>query len=226
MEHPVVIDSRGRTSAVRYNLSAFAKSHLVSQYISSPQGRSALAAAMAAPLRRTLNYHGIARQVLSVTPMPQGALPIYERDIDVAAVIRQEEKKPEYPHNKILISSRGRTYVRGTFPSIRRVHFPLFEIAQNPTVSIAEVKRRRFNLIDRQANTAKWQILAQEDEKVFAALDAAGNNTPLVTVDSNAPPTEGNMDQNTINKVSLGIKIFGVVMAVVAVVGLAYSLLH
>lgn len=154
MEHPIIIDSLGKAFA-RQTTGIFSKSHIVSQYISSAQGRSALAQAMALPLRRNLSYSNLARQVFSVTPMPQGALPVYERDIDVAAITIEEEKKPEYKHDKILVSSRGQTYVRGTFPSIRRVHFPLFEVAANPTIRLADVKRRRFDLIDRSNVKAK-----------------------------------------------------------------------
>lgn len=93
-----------------------------------------------------------------VDPLPQGALPTYDRDIDVAAVV---------------ISSNG------TGPESRifgdRVVVPEFEIFANPTVRIAEVKRRRFNVIDRAVQKARQEIMAQEDANVFAALDAASS---------------------------------------------------
>lgn len=34
------------------------------------------------------------------------------------------------------------------------------------------------------------------------------------------------MDQNTINKVALGVRIFGIILGVVAAGGLIYSLFH
>jgi hypothetical protein len=42
-------------------------------------------------------------------------------------------------------------------------------------------KRRRFNVIDRAVQKARWEIMAQEDAAIFAAIDAAtlaitGNN--------------------------------------------------
>ena len=80
-------------------------------------------------------------------------MPTYDRDIDVAAVV---------------ISSNG------TGPESRvfgdRVVVPEFEIYANPTVRIAEVKRRRFNVIDRAVQKARQEIMAQEDANVFAAL--------------------------------------------------------
>lgn len=134
------------------------RDELISRAILTNEGKLALAQAMANPIRRNLDYHGIARRALVVDPLPQGALPTYDRDIDVAAVV---------------ISSNG------TGPESRvfgdRVTVPEFEVYSNPTVRIAEVKRRRFNVIDRAVQKARQEIMAQEDSNVFAALDAAAS---------------------------------------------------
>lgn len=42
-----------------------------------------LAQSMAAPIRRRLDYQGIARKIFSVTPLPAGALPTYDKGVDV-----------------------------------------------------------------------------------------------------------------------------------------------
>ena len=142
---------------------------LISRAVLTQEGKVALAQAMANPIRRNLDYHGIARRVLVVDPLPQGALPTYDRDIDVAAVV---------------ISSNG------TGPESRvfgdRVVVPEFEIFCNPTVRIAEVKRRRFNVIDRAVQKARQEIMAQEDANIFAALDAAATveNTAMDIADA------------------------------------------
>ena len=136
------------------------RDQLISRAIMSQQGKNALAQAMANPIRRNLDYQGIARRCLVVDPLPQGALPVYDRDIDVAAVV---------------ISSNG------TGPESRvfgdRVTIPEFEVYSNPTVRIAEVKRRRFNVIDRAQQKARQEIQAQEDANIFASLDFAGDAT-------------------------------------------------
>jgi hypothetical protein len=124
---------------------------------------------MASPIRKNLDYQGIARRALVVDPLPQGSLATYDRDIDVAAVV---------------VSSNG------TGPESRvfgdRVVVPEFELFANPTVRIAEVKRRRFNVIDRAVQKARQEIMAQEDANVFAALDAAGTveNTAMDIADA------------------------------------------
>lgn len=151
------------------NLSDSKRDDLISRAINSAEGKVALAQAMANPIRRNLDYHGIARRALVVDPLPQGALPTYDRDIDVTAVV---------------ISSNG------TGPESRvfgdRVVVPEFEVYSNPTVRIAEVKRRRFNVIDRAVQKARQEIMAQEDSNIFAALDTAAGveNTVMDIADA------------------------------------------
>ena len=142
---------------------------LIARAISTQEGKVALAQAMANPIRRNLDYHGIGRRSLVVDPLPQGALAVYDRDIDVAAMV---------------ISSNGSAPESRVFGD--RVTIPEFEIMSNPTVRIAEVKRRRFNVIDRAVQKARQEIMAQEDANLFAALDAASSveNTVMDIADA------------------------------------------
>lgn len=203
MEHPIIIDSRGKIAK---------KISGIAGYIASAAGRAKLAASMIAPLRRSMNYTAIARQAISIQPLPPGAMPTYSKDIDVPSIVLRKTKG--FRHSKIVISSRGKVgkYSNGMFGT--RVTVPQFQIYSNPTIKISEVKRRRFNLIDRytekrgykhnkvfissrgkvQTGTQRYQvmsravqkarmeIMAQEDTNIFAALDAAvkagtGNKT-------------------------------------------------
>jgi len=138
-------------------LSVNARDELIERAIMSHEGKIALAQAMANPIRKNLDYQGIARRALVVDPLPQGALPVYDRDIDVTAVV---------------ISSNGSGPESRVFGD--RVSVPTFELFSNPTVRISEVRRRRFNVIDRAVQKARQEIMAQEDANVFAALDSAG----------------------------------------------------
>ena len=61
------------------------KTTLIAQALETEEGRSALASAMANPIRTSLDYQGIARRLLVVDPLPQGALPVYDRDVDAKA---------------------------------------------------------------------------------------------------------------------------------------------
>ena len=132
------------------------KEALLMKALSTERGKIALAQAMANPIRRNLDYQGVGRKALRVDPLPQGALAVYDKDIDVTAIV---------------ISSNGavpESRIKGD-----RISVPEFEVVSNPTVRIAEVKRRRFNVIDRAQQRARQEIQAQEDANIFAALDFA-----------------------------------------------------
>lgn len=136
------------------------RDELIKRALMTQEGKIALGQAMANPIRRNLDYQGVGRRVLVVDPLPQGALPVYDRDIDVSAVV---------------VSSNGSAPESRVFGD--RVTVPEFEVVSNPTVRIAEVRRRRFNVIDRAQQKARQEIQAQEDANIFAALDFASDAT-------------------------------------------------
>lgn len=155
-----------------------AKSQVIAKYIGTPDGRAKLAASMQQPLRQRRDYSSVGRKAFQVEQLPDGALPVYDKDPDVTAYIVAEEGE------NIVGVARG-----------RRVIFPLFEIAANPEIPLSQIKERRFDLIERAQNLAKSQIQAAEDSRVFEVLDAVAvdgfdnlgpaNTNPQVNV--NAP---------------------------------------
>jgi hypothetical protein len=136
------------------------RDELIKRALLTQEGKIALGQAMANPIRRNLDYQGVGRRVLVVDPIPQGALPVYDRDVDVAAVV---------------VSSNGAAPESRVFGD--RVTVPEMELVSNPTVRISEVRRRRFNVIDRAQQKARQEIQAQEDANIFAALDYASDAT-------------------------------------------------
>lgn len=114
MKLPIEINARGKLVE---KLKLTAQQQIISQYISSQAGRAALAASMIQPLRRRLNFAGIARQVFPVQQLPDSGASVY------------------YPSEDKVFGER--------------VTVPEFEIYENPTIKISDVKRRRFNIIDR-----------------------------------------------------------------------------
>ncbi len=145
------------------------KDQMMSRALNTQDGKIALAQAMASPIRRNLDYHGMARRALVVDVLEQGVIPSYDRDIDVSAVV---------------ISSNGSGPESRVFGD--RIVVPEFEIFSNPTIRIAEAKRRRFNAIDRAVQKARQEIMAQEDANIFAALDAGAQVENVVTDISDA----------------------------------------
>jgi len=131
------------------------KQQIISEYIKTAAGRAKLASSMIQPLRLRRDYTAVGRKTLLVEQLPDGALPIYDKDPEVTAFVVGEE---------------GQNIVAIQKP--RRVIFPLFEIASNPEIPLTQIKERRFDLIERAQDLAKAQIQAAEDERVFAVLDS------------------------------------------------------
>lgn len=103
------------------------KQSVIARMISSPAGKIKLAAAMVRPIKTCLDYQSIARKTFLVEQLPAGVLPIYDN-------------KP----------ATGSGYITS-----QRVTVPEFQIFANPTIKIADVKQRRFNLIDRHYTIKK-----------------------------------------------------------------------
>jgi hypothetical protein len=137
------------------NVSTSVKNKIIGDYIKTAAGRQKLAASMTQPLRTRRDYSSVGRKTFLVEQLPDGALPIYDKDPDVTAYVVGEE---------------GQNILAITKP--RRVIFPLFEIASNPEIPLTQIKERRFDLIERAQELARAQIQAAEDERVFAVLDA------------------------------------------------------
>jgi len=148
------------------------KQQIIGQHIRTAAGRQRLAASMIQPLRRRRDYMSVGRKAFYVENLPDGALPIYDKDPNITAYVVGEE---------------GENIVAVAKP--KRVLFPLFEVASNPEIPLTEVKQRRFDLIERSVDLAKSEIQAEEDRKVFAVMDAlaadATNPNPSIPVTGN-----------------------------------------
>ena len=135
------------------------KQQIIGDYLKTASGRAKLAASMVQPLRLRRDYTSVARKAFLVEQLPDGALPIYDKDPNVTAFVVGEE---------------GENILAITKP--RRVIFPLFEIASNPEIPLTQVKERRFDLIERAQDLAKAQIQAAEDARAFDVMDAVAAN--------------------------------------------------
>ena len=136
-----------------------ARRKIISQYVRTAAGRQKLAESMIQPLRTRRDYTSVGRKTFLVEDLPDGALPVYDKDPDVTAFVIGEEGE------NILAVQRT-----------DRVIFPLFEIASNPEIPLTQIKERRFDLIERAQDLAKSQIQAAEDERVFATMDETAVN--------------------------------------------------
>lgn len=135
------------------------KQALIGDFIRTAAGRQKLAASMTQPLRLRRDYMSVGRKTFLVEQLPDGALPIYDKDPDVTAYVVGEE---------------GENILAITKP--RRVIFPLFELASNPEIPLTQIRERRFDLIERAQDLGRASIQAAEDMRVFGVLDAIAVN--------------------------------------------------
>jgi hypothetical protein len=137
------------------------KQKVIGDLLKTAAGRHKLAASMVQPLRFRRDYTSIGRKTFLVEQLPDGALPVYDKDPRATAYIIGEEGE------NILAIQKP-----------KRVIFPLFEIASNPEIPLTQIKERRFDLIERSQDLAKAEIQAEEDGRVFEIMDAiAGSAT-------------------------------------------------
>ena len=152
------------------------KERLIMKALTNERGRAAIASSMANPIRMSLDYQGVGRKLIVVDPLPQGALPVYDKDVQIPATI---------------IGKRGQ--VPDRILEGERITVPTFEIASYPQVRFSQIKERRFNLIDRAQQKAKADLQAGEDEVIFSAVNAAsttalsGINDPVVQTGTTSP---------------------------------------
>src|SRR5271157_1547969 len=135
------------------------KQQIIAEYMKTASGRVKLAASMVQPLRLRRDYTSVGRKTFLVEQLPDGALPIYDKDPNVTAYVVGEEGQ------NILAIQKP-----------RRVIFPLFEVSSNPEIPLTQVKERRFDLIERAQDLAKAEIQAEEDTRVFDVMDAVAAN--------------------------------------------------
>lgn len=137
------------------SMSVEQKHQIIGKLITNGQGRQRLAASMISPLRQRRDYTSCARKAFYVEQLPDGAMPVYDKDPDVTAYMVAEQGE------NILSVAKS-----------QRIHVPLFEIASNPQIPLTEIRQRRFDLVDRALDKAKAEIQAGEDTRVFATIDA------------------------------------------------------
>ena len=63
------------------------KNQIIAENIRTAAGRQKLAASMIQPLRNRRDYNAVARRAFYVEQLPDGALPIYDKDADVTAYV-------------------------------------------------------------------------------------------------------------------------------------------
>jgi hypothetical protein len=140
---------------------------MLGQLLKTAGGRQKLAASLGPSLRRRRDYMSIARKALMVETLPDGALPIYDKEFDTTGASFVQA---------YVVGEEGGDIINVVKPI--RVTVPTFEIAANPMIPITQIKERRFDLVARSLNLAKAEVGATEDSYVFGLFDAVATSIP------------------------------------------------
>ena len=157
---------------------------MLGQLLKTAGGRQKLAASLGPSLRRRRDYMSIARKALMVETLPDGALPIYDKEFDTAAMTVGSTPGGSFVE-AFVVGEEGGDIVRVTKP--KRVTVPTFEIVSNPMIPITQIKERRFDLVARSLNLAKAEVGAAEDGYVFTLFDAVATAANASTIGSTDP---------------------------------------
>ena len=129
---------------------------LIGQLIQSKQGRAKIAAAIGPELRRRRDYLAVGRKAFHVDELPPGTNAIYDFDVDVRGwLISEEGQAPEEQQRP------------------KRVLVKTQEIVSRPKVSFAQIRERRYDIVNRVIEKAKAEVLAAEDGKIFMLMARA-----------------------------------------------------
>ncbi|MFA5153414.1 MAG: HK97-fold major capsid protein [Clostridia bacterium] len=105
-----------------------------------------------------LDYEGFIRQVFKTHEVAQGQIISYEKDINVTALVIQED---------------GQTVecvVKGN-----RVFPAEYWVTAFPKINMAEIAKRQFDIVDRTHDKATFQIMLQEDRNGLRELYQSSN---------------------------------------------------
>lgn len=148
------------------------KEDLFNFLFTGPNGLKRVAYAMTGPLKELLDYHGIGRRLLKVDPIPQGELPIYDKDIAEFASVR--------------VANQGVPPQVET--RVKRVQFPTFQMARNARVMYEDIQVRRYPIFDRAKERVAISMAIAEDREVFNILNVASLVGPNPAVSLAAGP--------------------------------------
>lgn len=143
---------------------------VLTKYLSTVGGLQKIAANLANPVRRQLDYKGIARKFFVVEMMDAGIPLIYDRDLPLPTAVK--------------VGANGTVNMIDMVAE--RVEIEDFEIAARPKIPYRELYVRRFRALDRAKDRLIEAIELREDLIAFSLIETAavatGGNTTVANV--------------------------------------------
>jgi len=135
------------------------KSRIIEAALSGdPVERLKFGSAMIPLVLERLDYEGFCRQVYRTHNVPQGAVISYEKDVNVTALVTNEDGA--------TIGHR----VEGD-----RVFIPEFLVTSMPKITISQIAQRQFDIVERTHEKTTRQIMLTEDRMALKQLYKASS---------------------------------------------------
>jgi len=158
-DHKDLMNNQERFSALRsrYQKRADTKSYYTqdekqqiveSVFAADEAERLRFGAEMIPLILERLDYEGFIRQVYRTHQLAQGQINSYEKDVNVAALIIQED------------GQTIETIVHGD-----RIFPPEYIVTSMPKISISEIAVRQYDIVDRTHDKTTFQIMLKEDRQ-------------------------------------------------------------
>lgn len=130
------------------------KQRIVESVFSADEGeRLRFGAEMIPLILDRLDYEGFIRQVLRTHQVSQGQIISYEKDLNVTALVIQED------------GQTIETIVKGN-----RVFPPEFLVTAMPKITVSEIATRQYDIVDRAHDKTTFQIMLKEDRQGLREL--------------------------------------------------------
>lgn len=136
-----------------------AKERILTRYLSTVGGLNKIAANLANPVRRQLDYKGIGRKFMVVELMESGIPLIYDRDL------------PDVP--AVKVGHKGTANI--VEMEAERVEVEPFEISARPKIPYSELYSRRYRVLDRAKDRLIEGMQLREDLIIFSLFAAAAD---------------------------------------------------
>jgi len=146
----------------------FKKNATVDLLMKSPMGLRKLAAVLTNPVRKHLDYVGIARKLVVTEPIPEGQMAYFDADIEEFSGVK--------------IAGDG-TSLMVVVKSNRTVVEP-FEIVTKPKVPFKELRLRKYKVFDRMKARLKQGLQIREDLTWFSLFHSSAILTNSQIVDT------------------------------------------
>lgn len=122
--------------------------------LKSKEGMKKLAAALANPVRKHLDYRGIGRKFVVTEPYLDPGPMFYDADVE--------------EFDAVLVGEDGTS--RFVVAKATRVQIPEFEMVVRVKIPFKEVRTRKFKVVDRAKERLKQAFAIREDLRIFSIM--------------------------------------------------------